>query len=116
MAAQDEADRVILDESCDPLRASNIRAGVVDKKPGGHQKVTSKQQSRTAVVKRDLSLVVPWRGNHIDRSITEIDLSETVGPIGEFVVAPNAVHVKYNHLSIGKMHKLWVTGAVIKVP
>jgi len=116
MAAQEEAHWTILDESGEPFRARHIRAGVVDKKPGGHQEVTSKQQSRTAVVKRNLSLVVPWRGNHIDRSITEIDLRETVGPIGEFVVAPNAVDIKTNHVGIGKMCELCITGAVIKVP
>jgi len=43
-------------------------------------------------------------------------LSETVGPIRERVVAPDAVHIKSNHLSIGKMRELCITGAMIKVP
>src|ERR1700735_4585395 len=51
VAAQNETDRAVLYESGDPVRTRNIRAGVVDKKPGRHQKVTGKQQSGTAVVK-----------------------------------------------------------------
>src|SRR5579863_5027811 len=116
MAAENETDRAILDESGNPVCTRNISAGVVDKKPGRHQKVTSEQQSRTTVVKRDFSLVVPRRRDHINRKITEIDLSEAIGPISELVVAPNAVDIKSNDLGIGQMCELFITGAMIKVP
>jgi hypothetical protein len=59
---------------------------------------------------------VPRRRDHIDRSVAEIDLGETIGPISELVVAPNAVDIKSDHLSIGKMRELYITGAMIKVP
>jgi hypothetical protein len=116
MSAQNETDWAILDETGDAVRARNIRGGVVDKKPGGHQKVTSKQQSRITVVKRDFRPVVPRRRDHIHCSFTEIDLSETVWPSSELVVAPNAVDIKSNHLSIGTICELWITGAMIEVP
>src|SRR5208282_6668634 len=85
-------------------------------KPRGHEKVAGKQQSRTTVVKRDRSLVVPRRRDHIDGSITEVDFSQAVRPIRELVVTPNAIDIKSDHLSIRKMLELRITGAMIKVP
>src|SRR6202046_277869 len=115
MPAQSKADRPVLDESRNPLRASNIRAGIVDKKPRGHQKITRKNQSLPTYVKYNFLFVVPRRRNHVHRSIAEIDLSDTVRPIRELVVTPHAVDIKSNHLSIRKKCELRITRAMVKV-
>src|SRR5262249_52121128 len=97
-------------------RAGKVSVGVVDEETARHQKVAGKKQPRTAVVKRELSLVVARRRNHIDGSIPKIDLSETVGPIDEVVVLANAFHVECNHLNIGQARELSITGAMVKMP
>src|SRR5579859_5585760 len=116
MAAQNETDRAIFGECGEPLGARNIRARVIDKKPAGHQKITSKQQSRTTVVKRDFRFVVPWCRDHIDCSITKIDLCATLGPISKRVVFSNALDIKSHYPRIGERRELGITGAMIKVP
>src|SRR5580700_6426124 len=113
MSAQDEGDRAIPDKGGDPFRAGEIGAGVVDKKAGRHQKVARKEQSRIPVVKRDLSLVVAGRRDRVDGPLAEIDLRETVRPMREVVIAPNAVNIKSNYLDVGQVCELPIARTMV---
>ena len=53
------------------------------------------------------------RRDHVDSSITQIDLGKTVRLIREIVVAPNAVNIESNHLNIGGVRELSIARAMV---
>src|SRR5262249_17229629 len=65
--------------------------------------------------KRDFGLVVTRCGYHLDSAITEIDLRETLGPIGEVVEATDVVTIKPNDLYIGEMSELFIACPMVAV-
>ena len=55
------------------------------------------------------------RRNHVDSSIAEINLSQTVRPIREIVIAANAVDIETNHLNIRQVRELSIAGTMVAV-
>src|SRR5262249_779359 len=88
---------------------------VVDEKASRHHEVTRKEEPRISVVKRNFRFVMAWGWDHVESSITQLDLGESVWPIGEFIEASNAVNIKPNHLHVGSVRKLTIGCTMVEM-
>ena len=89
---------------------------IVDQQPCGHHEVAGEEQRRIPVVKRDVGLIVTRRRYHIDGPPTQLDLGDSVRPIGEVIEVPDARRVVAHDFDVGHVHELRVTRTMVEMP
>jgi hypothetical protein len=81
----------------------------------GQEEIAGKEQRGLAIAVGDMGGVVARSGNHVDDSVAEIDLSETIGPIGKAEVLADMSEIGADNLNVGKLCELRVAEAVIEM-
>src|SRR6266576_2994061 len=113
MPTQDVAEWARLQKVDNPQRAFAVRCAVVNQQSARHQKISRKKNPGSVVVKSQVGLVVPGRRNYVDNAATQIQMSNSVGPVSETVKRSNSVEVYGHDLDRGKRCELRIAGAMI---
>src|ERR1044072_981678 len=116
MPTQNVAEWAGLQKIDNPLRAFAVRCSVVNQQSARHQKISRKKNPGSVVVKSQVGLVVPGRRNYVNSAATQIQVSNSIGPVSETVKRLNPFQIYRHDLNRRKRCELRIAGAMIHMP
>src|SRR4029078_648551 len=93
-----------------------VRRGVINQQSTRHQKISRKKNAGSVVVKSQVGLVVTGRRNYVNSATTQIQMTNSVGPVSETVKPFNPFQIYRHDLNRWKRCELRIAGAMIHMP
>src|ERR1700679_624370 len=115
VSAKNVAHWTIANKIRDALGTCQVGGGIVDDQTPGQKKISRKEQARVAVVVADMRRIMSRRRHHIDRSITDFDLSKAIRPIGKPKILFHMIQIGGNNFDVRQMLKLRISQSMIEV-
>src|SRR5260370_26099884 len=103
---QDMDKRTRLQKVNNPQGTFTVRCGIFNQQSTREQKIPRKENPCSVVVKCHVGRVVPGRRNYVHNSATQVQMGNSVGPVGETEERSNSLQIDGHGLDRLKRRKL----------